>query len=76
MTNYYFEQIGDEIRSLRENLAGNSQKSSIKESRQKMNKLIEAFNTYSDKKVTFEEVIPGDLRDHFKTMDFNMDILN
>jgi hypothetical protein len=76
MTNYYFEQIGDEILSLRRNLDHENPQQIITESREKMNELIKAFNTYSDKKVTLSEVIPGDLRDHFKSVDINQDILN
>ncbi|MBN2009379.1 hypothetical protein JW960_08535 [candidate division KSB1 bacterium] len=76
MTNYYFEQIGDEILSLRRNLDNDDQRKIITESREKINELIKAFNAYSDKKVTLAEVIPGDLKNHFDAVDVDMDMLN
>jgi len=74
MSKYYFEQIGNEILSLRKSLKNQKHRQTIVECREKMHELIKAFNQYSEKKVTMDEVIPVDLRDHLQTLD--SDIVN
>ncbi|MDZ7331532.1 MAG: hypothetical protein ONB31_06110 [candidate division KSB1 bacterium] len=68
MSNYYFERIGDTILELRKNLKSDQENSDkqhrikvVKETIEKMNELIKAYNNYSDKKITIEKVVPRDL---------------
>lgn len=68
MSNYYFERIGDTILELRKSLKLDSKSGDkqhdvkvVKETMEKMNELIKAYNTYSDKKITIDKVVPRDL---------------
>ncbi len=72
MTNYYFEQIGDAIIALRRKLDSKNFPQIIRESREKIDELIKAFNQYSERKVTWEDVIPRDLQQHFDSSCLNM----
>ena len=63
MSNYYFEQIGDEILLLRKMVAKNLEEQDFHKTTAKMNELIKAYNLYSDKKITIEDVIPVDLKE-------------
>lgn len=69
MTNYYFEQIGDEILALRKEIEQGYNLDRIEQSKNKMTELIRAYNLYSDKKITFEEVVPSELRPYFTSQD-------
>ena len=76
MSNYYFERIGDTILELRKSLKpgkkiNNSEDNVlvVKETREKMNELIKAYNLYADKKISIEAVVPRDLLDTLKIND-------
>jgi hypothetical protein len=60
MSNYYFEQIGNVILELRQ-VAEASLDGDVDEYRTRLQELIEAYNSYSDKKVTYKEVVPKEL---------------
>jgi hypothetical protein len=62
MSNYYFEQIGEEILTLRKQVNEIGEEEIIAEIRGKMDELIKAYNAYSERKVTLEDVIPVDLK--------------
>ncbi len=62
MSNYYFEQIGDEILSLRKKIQAAGNRRFVSEIKIKMDELIKAYNVYSKQKITLEEVIPVDLK--------------
>lgn len=73
MSTYYFEQIGNTILELRESLKNvknpDDDRHAIKvvqETKQKMNELIKAYNLYADKKISIENVVPGDLSGYFE----------
>lgn len=66
MSNYYFEQIGDEILTLRKKAKKNLDEINSVESKAKMDELIKAYNIYSDKKITINDVIPVDLKEYFQ----------
>ncbi len=73
MSNYYFEQIGDTIVKLRKNLKiGENQHDDqhnvlvVQETKEKMMELIKAYNLYANKKISIENVVPGDLSSYFE----------
>jgi len=61
LSNYYFEQIGEEIMSLRKEIEGGSKKQ-FGNIITKIVELVDAYNLHSNQKVTVEEVIPEELR--------------
>ena len=65
MQNYYFEQIGDTILDMRQELRNDAAQSRIAPLRRKMEELIEAYNHYSEQKISVAEVIPPELQSHF-----------
>lgn len=72
MSNYYFEQIGDTLLELRNNLKEKTEITSngkdvvaIKETKEKMSELIRAYNMYADKKISLQHVVPVDLKNFF-----------
>lgn len=64
MSNYYFEQIGDALLALRKEVNGERRDEIIEASHQNMCELIKAYNLYSDKKITIQEIIPNELRSY------------
>lgn len=73
MSNYYFEQIGDTILELRKSLKigkeqddGHHNVMVVKETKQKMIELIKAYNLYTEKKISIENVVPRDLSGYFE----------
>lgn len=64
MTNYYFEQIGNEILSFRKKVQENWDQGVIHETKMKMDELIKAYNLYADRKITLNDVIPIDLKEY------------
>lgn len=73
MSNYYFERIGDTILELRKSLKFGQDKSDndynimvVKETKEKMDKLIKAYNLYSNKNISIENVVPRDLMEYFE----------
>lgn len=61
MSNYYFEQIGEEILTLRKEIEGGSPKYSG-EIISKIVELVDAYNLHSGHNVSVEDVIPKELR--------------
>lgn len=72
MSNYYFEQIGDTILELRKNLKQyqdgieSNDFTVVKETRAKIDKLIEAYNLHSGKQISIQNVVPSDLQEYFE----------
>ncbi len=73
MSNYYFERIGEAILDLRKSLKLGQDTNNdphnvmvVKETKEKMTELIKAYNLYTDKKITIEKVVPGDLIGFFE----------
>jgi hypothetical protein len=73
MSNYYFEQIGDTILELRKSLKiakdpDDNQHNVliVQETKEKMLELIKAYNLYASKKISIENVVPGDLTSYFE----------
>lgn len=73
MSNYYFERIGETILELRKSLKPGQDNNDdhynvmvVKETKEKMTELIKAYNLYSDKKITIENVVPRDLIEYFE----------
>ena len=73
MSNYYFERIGETILELRKSLKDDSENNKnhhnilvVKETKEKMNELIKAYNLYTNKKITIENVVPRDLIEYFE----------
>jgi hypothetical protein len=65
MQNYYFEQIGDAIVAMRQELRNGASPARIASFRRKMEELVEAYNHYAEQKISVAEVIPAELRTHF-----------
>lgn len=65
MQNYYFEQIGDAIVAMRREFRNGAAPIRVTPFRQRMEKLVEAYNHYSEQKISFAEVIPSELHPHF-----------
>ena len=63
MSNYYFEQIGDEIVGLRKMVDHNFNDMDFHKTKAKMKELIKAYNLYSHKEISMEDVIPVDLKE-------------
>jgi len=61
LTNYYFEQLGDEIRSLRGELKSGQFHKRHSNAKLKMNELLDAYNLHSNQKLTLQEVVPAEL---------------
>lgn len=62
LKNYYFEQIGDTILALRNEVNGNCRTEVIVENQSKMAELLKAYNFYAGKNVTLTEIIPEELK--------------
>lgn len=69
MSTYYFEQIGDTILQIRALVDKNISDSELKAYGDKLERLVEAYNAFSERKVSFEEVLPKELRPLFSDMD-------
>jgi hypothetical protein len=65
MQNFYFEQIGDTILTMRQELRGGVTPTRVAPLRRKMEELVEAYNHYSDQQLSVAEVIPFELQSHF-----------
>ena len=61
MSKYYFEQIGNEILSLRKEIKKGSEQG-IQKIIYSIIELVEAYNIHSGKKIAVEDVIPEELR--------------
>jgi hypothetical protein len=68
MQNYYFEQIGDAILDVRREIksaAAGSPDGRLDQLKIKMEELVKAYNSYTDQKITINEVIPSELKSYF-----------
>jgi hypothetical protein len=65
MQNYYFEQIGDAIVAMRQELSNGTAPARVVPLRRKMEELVEAYNHYTEQKISVAEVIPSELQTHF-----------
>lgn len=72
MSNYYFEQIGDTILELRKNLENHQSEiesddlTVVQATREKIDKLIAAYNLHSGKQISLQNVVPIDLQEYFE----------
>jgi len=66
MSNYYFEQIGDQILTLRRKVGEEFDPKEYDEVKGRMDELIKAYNLYSDKKISIDDVIPIDLKEYLQ----------
>jgi len=67
MSSYYFEQIGNAILEFRDIVDDSLGDEMLRSYRRKLRQLIEAYNVYSAKKVTLDEIVPEDLKGHLQT---------
>ncbi len=65
MRNYYFEQIGDAIVAMRQELRNGAAPARVAPLRRKMEELVEAYNHYAAQKISVAEIIPSELQIHF-----------
>jgi len=65
MQNYYFEQIGDMILAMRQQTRQGLGRQKLASFKRKMEELVKAYNFYSDKKITWGDVVPAELRSYF-----------
>ncbi|MFQ5706786.1 MAG: hypothetical protein ACE5HO_05010 [bacterium] len=65
MTNYYFEQIGNTILEIRKLVSMSYSDVELRYFENKLEELIEAYNIYAERKVSFEEVLPKELKPLF-----------
>ena len=65
MQNYYFEQIGEALLAMRQEVAGGISRERALPMRRKLEHLVEAYNAHAERKTSVTEVIPADLRPHF-----------
>ncbi len=61
MSEYYFESIGNKILEIRQLVAGAGSEQNLREHGRQLSELIDAYNAYSEKKVSFHDVMPRDL---------------
>ena len=66
MSNYYFEQIGNAIVELRKITEDPVLNEDLSECKCRLQELIDAYNVYSDRKVTYQEVLPKELMPLFE----------
>lgn len=69
LSNYYFEQIGNFILELRE--ASIKADFDVEDYKLRLEELIDAYNKHSNKKVTYQQVIPAELVSIFDEDDTN-----
>ena len=61
MSNYYFEKIGNAILEVRKELRNDAGAEELGVYRHRLEELVAAYNQYSNKPVTIEEVLPKEL---------------
>lgn len=64
MTRYYFEQIGEEIRSLRGELKSGCDPEHLHDVRIKMSEMLDAYNLYTNQQLALEDILPADLLEY------------
>lgn len=65
MAEYYFEAVGNKIIEIRDLISNSGKEKDLIEHRRQLAELIDAYNTYSEKKVSYHEVLPRDLMPFF-----------
>jgi len=68
MTSYYFEQIGNTILQIRAAVNGPLRKLDIFEYGNRLKELIDAYNAHAESHVTFDDVMPLELRTYFNQL--------
>lgn len=66
LSGYYFEQIGNAILEIRKIVRDANTIEPILKAGDRLQELLSAYNQHSTKKVTLEEILPGDLQGYFK----------
>jgi hypothetical protein len=61
MSQYYFDAIGNKILEIRDVVSTTGSDKTLFEHRRQLGELIEAYNAYSEKKVSYDDVLPQDL---------------
>jgi len=65
LQHFYFEQIGDAILAMRQELSRGGVEAGIVPLRRKMGELVKAYNHYAAQRINITEVIPAELQPHF-----------
>lgn len=65
MQNYYFEQIGDAIIAMRQEVANGYSYERAYPLRQRMEELVKAYNVYSQQQLSVKQVVPAELQPYF-----------
>ena len=65
MQTYYFEQIGEALLAMRQEVATGVSRERALPLRRKLEELVEAYNLYAQQKISITAVIPADLQPHF-----------
>lgn len=61
MENYYFEKIGSTIVDTRKKIRAGTQEEELRDLRQNLERLVNAYNQYSATKVKFKDILPEEL---------------
>ena len=73
MSNYYFERIGDTLLEMRRQIKFNKKEkenlSTLEKTKHDIKELIDAYNNYSDKKISIEKAVPSDLKAFLESID-------
>ncbi len=69
MRNYYTEKIGELIMTARSEMKGGQQRVKLVSLKQQMNDLLNAYNIYTDRKVTLSDIIPSELKAHWPDLE-------
>ena len=65
MQHFYFEQIGDAIIAMRQELSSGGVEAEVAPLRRKIGELVKAYNHYAEQRINITEVIPAELQPHF-----------
>ncbi len=65
MQNYYFEQIGDAIVAMRQEVQNGFSTERARPLRKKMEELVQAYNLYSQQQLSVKQVVPLELQSYF-----------
>lgn len=66
MSNYYFEQIGNTILELRQVVEDSKRDKCLSDYETRLKKLLDAYNIYTESKVSFRDIVPEELKSYFK----------
>ena len=65
MQNYYFEQIGDAIIAMRQEVENGFSRERATPLRQRMEELVKAYNLHSQQQLSVKQVVPAELQVYF-----------